>query len=300
MILNERLHILFDNGSNFILLKRIIDYVENIIIKNKNIVFNKIDEDGSKYINIENKIPKYLNSFEWLNNDFEIRIHKSGDIYASFWQDNCEIKNNKLSYAIFNLYINYNDFDASEYFEFLHHEFLHAYEFYNKLNNIGYGLKYYPHYNDLFEDYESKTLNTLMEYVYICIPEESRAFLQNFYQQFLKNKKFKKSNVYNFIHNYKSFLNELDNLTKIEHVFLLKKCAPIISEVFNIKVNDNFLEEIKKHITLRCEKLIIKMDKIGTGIITGYLTEDEKTDYLFHLKKNRNLERNNKFKNIKI
>ena len=300
MFLNEKLHIVFDTGKRLLLLKRIINYIDNILYNLHELNYDKTDEDNSKYFNIEDRIPKYLNNFQWLNNDFEIRIHNKDygpHTTASFWQDDCVIINNKLSRAIFNIYIDFDEpFDSEVYMESLHHEFLHAYEHYNKLiKNLG-GLSYYEHYGDLFKDYPFEDFNLIMQYVYICVKEESQAFLQNFYDDFKLNKKFRKSNIYNFVANTEDLNRTIDNLSNLQKKIFITKCGDVIYEVLGIsKNNPNYFNVLKRKLNLRLENIKIKMDKIGTGIINGEYSLDEKLDISYHLQKNRLATKNKKF-----
>lgn len=297
MILNEKMHIVFDNDKTFALFDRIIDYIMLLLKNDYTNKFNKVDVDGNKYFNIEDEIPKFKNTFAWLNDDFEIRIHNDEYSWFSYWQDYTIIKKGKLSNAIFNIYLNKNDFNRLSFLESLHHEFLHAYEDYNKKIN-GKELKYYAHY-DLFFDEHPVPITKILYFLYTLIPEERRAFLQNFYQTVKEVKDYKKSDTYKHYSRYEEVIKIYNDLNELQREYFDDYCKYKIAKTFKLSIK-NFDKQFLSFIENNSLKMLKMMHNIAFAYNDGQLNEEEKVERLYLLKRKRILERNFKNKNRKI
>lgn len=292
MILNEKMHIAFDTDKTFALFDRIIDYIKVLLKTNYSNKLNKVDVDGSEYFNIENEIPKFKNTFAWLNDDFEIRIHNDEYSWSSYWQDYTLIKNGKLSNAIFNIYLNKEDFDETLFIGALHHEFLHAYEDYNKKVK-GKEIKYYLHYDFFFEEHPYK-INKIVYFLYTLIPEERRAYLQNFYQQQKNIKNYKRCDIYKHYSKYEEIINLYNSLTLEEQKYFDDCCKDKIAKTFNLSIK-NFDNQFIILIEKKSLKMLQMMHNIAFSYSDGQLNEEEKVERIYLLKRKRVLEK--EFKN---
>ena len=295
MFLNEKMHIVFDNDKTFALFDRIVEYISMLLKTNYQYKFDKVDYEGSKYFNIEKDIPRFKNTFAWLNDDFEIRVHSDEYSYFSYWQDYTTIKKGKLSNAIFNIYLNKNDFDRVSFLEGMHHEFLHAYEDYNKRIK-GKELKYYAHY-DLFFEEHPVSITKILYFLYTLIPEERRAFLQNFYQSFKEYKDYKKCDSYKHYSRYKEIVEIYNELNDMQREYFDDYCKDKIAKTFNLSIK-NFDKQLISFIEKNSLEMLKKMHNIAFAYNDGQLNEEEKVERLYLLKRKRILEREFKNKNI--
>lgn len=297
MLLNEKMHIVFDNDKTFALFERIIEYISMLLKTNYQYNFNKVDYEGSKYFNIEKEIPKFKNTFAWLNDDFEIRVHNDYHSWFSYWQDYTIIKKGKLSNAIFNIYLNKNDFNKISFLEGMHHEFMHAYEDYNKRIKDK-ELKYYAHY-DLFFDEHPAPITKILYFLYTLIPEKRRAFLQNFYQTVKEVKDYKKSDTYKHYSKYEEIIKIYNDLNELQREYFDEYCKDKIAKTFKLSIK-NFDKQFLSFIENNSLKMLKMMHNIAFAYNDGQLNEEEKVERLYLLKRKRILERNFKNKNRKI
>ena len=164
----------------------IFEYIDNIIRKNSN---------KNKIILSSNKIP---HSISWAKNyNIIIKQSDNSEAYISPIGNDYELESDdeikdlkQISNFNINIFYNINEI---EYLKIdLHHEFLHLYEIYNKkLKNINtsFSVEIYDHIYELKNDsnYYIKLLGNIL---YFLVPEETRAFINEYYNELYIDNKF--------------------------------------------------------------------------------------------------------------
>ena len=292
--INEKKHLLLSKKED----AQLEDHIAKFIYDNRKLInsiyfsdkndfdFKRYKDDDSIYIKLSNFIPSYLNTYDWLENDYEIHI------YHNYYNDgiygNCLFNDKLISNRVYNLIINVeldlNDFTVNELASFLHHELHHVYEAYNKVQNSAYS--YYNYYDD-FGIKTNKNFNNIIGSLYLVSPEERRARLENFYHE-VKNKNFKDCPTYKkYVFNYSVIdfiLNNIDCLDKDEFI---NYYGNVIEEILNIKkTSSKYFEKICKYLKRYTDDTIKRMKDIDNYVNNSKSDELLESLIYYHRKKN--------------
>ncbi len=292
-ILNEKKHLLLSKKDD----AQLEDHIAQFIYEYKSMIYarfniytpnNKfniklsVDEEGNEFIKIKNVIPTYLNTYNWLENDYEIHLYQNDNIndiigFCAF--DHKNIFNNKLTNLIINLEINLNGFNVNELAAFFHHEFHHVYEVINKVKNNGY--KQYKHYNEYMNNCGDKNLNKIAETIYLVSSEERHARLENFYHE-IKNKKFEDTETfkdYNFNYTVIKWIEKYYNIIDID--LFLDYFGDFVEEICKIKKSKSeiYFNKIIKYIKRWTDDTIKRMKDID-NYINNYKSDELLETYI--------------------
>lgn len=314
--LNEKKHLLLSRKED----AQLEDHIAQFIYEYKSLIFarfniyvsnNKFDielstdENGVNFIKLKNIIPTYLNTYNWLENDYEIHLYQNddiNDIVGNCAFDHKNIFNDKLTNLIIEIEMNLNNFDINELAAFFHHEFHHVYEVINKVKNNSY--RQYRHYDTYMSDCGDKNLNKIAETLYLVSPEERHARLENFYHE-VKNKNLKDTQTfkyYNFNYNVIAWIERYYNV--IDDDLFLEYFGDFVEEVCKIKnlKSDIYFKKIIKYIKRWTDDTIKRMKDIddyvnkskSDEILESYILSDRHRKLCLHFDKEI-IKRKNKF-----
>ena len=267
--LNEKKHLLLSKKEDAQLEDHIAEYIKenasdikNVFLYEESYLNFKFIKNRYKCVKLKNFIPSYLNTYNWLENDYEIHIIHT-EIYNDVLGDCVFNENNiinKFNNLIIKIELNLNNFDVDELSGALHHEFLHAYEVYNKIKNRKY--KAYQHYDD-FHIRLNNNFNTIIDTLYLVSPEERRARLQNFYHE-IKGKTLKDSKTYNdYMFNYNVIDFIINNIDYLDKDLFINTYGNIVEEIIRIKKTSiKYFEKISKYIKRWTDDTIKRMKDI--------------------------------------
>ena len=278
--INEKKHLLLSRKDD----AQLEDHIAQFIYEYKSLIYarfnmhvpnNKfdiklsIDEDNEKFIKLKNVIPTYLNTYNWLENDYEIHIYQNDDIndiigFCIF--DHKNIFNNKLTNLIIRIEINLNDFNTNELAAFFHHEFHNVYEVINKVKNNSY--KHYKHYDEYMNNCGDRNLNKIAETLYLVSPEERHARLENFYHE-VKNKDLEDTQTfkyYNFNYDVITWIERYYDTIDID--LFLEYFGDFVEEICKIKniKSDIYFKKIIKYIKRYTDDTIKRMKDIDNYV----------------------------------
>ena len=271
--LNEKKHLLLSRKEDAQLEDHIAEYIKenaldikNSFIEEESYLNFKFVKNRYKCVKLKNFIPSYLNTYNWLENDYEIHIIHT-EIYNDVLGDCVFNENNiinKFNNLIIKIELNLNNFDVNELSGVLHHEFLHAYEVYNKIKNRKY--RAYQHYDD-FHIRLDNNFNTIIDTLYLVSPEERRARLQNFYHE-IKGKTLKDSKTYNdYMFNYNVIDFIVNNIDYLDKDLFINTYGNIVEEIIGIKKTSmKYFEKISKYIKRWTDDTIKRMKDIDDYI----------------------------------
>lgn len=267
--LNEKKHLLLSKKEDAQLEDHIAEYIKenasdikNVFLYEESYLNFKFIKNRYKCVKLKNFIPSYLNTYNWLENDYEIHIIHT-EIYNDVLGDCVFNENNiinKFNNLIIKIELNLNNFDVDELSGALHHEFLHAYEVYNKIKNRKY--RAYQHYDD-FNIRLNNNFNTIIDTLYLVSPEERRARLQNFYHE-IKGKTLKDSKTYNdYMFNYNVIDFIINNIDYLDKDLFINTYGNIVEEIIRIKKTSiKYFEKISKYIKRWTDDTIKRMKDI--------------------------------------
>ena len=274
--LNEKKHLLLSKKEDAQLEDHIACFIneyKRLILARFNISapnnkFNielSIDNDGDYFVKLKNFIPTYLNTYDWLENDYEIHIYQNDDIsdvISVCLFDHNSVFNNKLTELVIRIEMNLCNFDIDELIAVLHHEFHHVYEVVNKVKNNSY--RQYIHYDECMNNSGDRNLNKIAETIYLVSPEERHARLENFYHE-IKGKNLKDTKTfkyYNFNYNVINWIEKYYNQIDVD--LFLEYFGDFVEEVCKIKKNKSkaYLNKIVKYIKRWTDDAIKRMRNI--------------------------------------
>ena len=278
--LNEKKHLLLSRKED----AQLEDHIAQFIYEYKSLIYarfnirvpnNKfdiklsIDEDNEKFIKLKNVIPTYLNTYNWLENDYEIHLYQNdniNDIIGFCIFDHKNIFNNKLTNLIIRIEINLNDFNINELAAFFHHEFHHVYEAINKVKNNSY--KHYKHYDEYMNNCGDRNLNKIAETLYLVSPEERHARLENFYHE-VKNKDLEDAQTfkyYNFNYDVITWIERYYDTIDID--LFLEYFGDFVEEICKIKniKSGVYFKKILKYIKRYTDDTIKRMKDIDNYV----------------------------------
>lgn len=295
--INEKKSVLWDSNIN-----KIIDNIINII-------------KTSEYKNIPGSL--VMNSVKqyWFDSNFIIRLYYSETPEAiinldeakfNFASDNsiCYITNFVI--VIYAPYDNLTKKNLDLIKESLRHEFLHAYEIYNKarfknITGIDYKTTNPYVYNKIIKIKNDSSYNKLVrqfaDMLYLFVPEETQALLSGHYEDIISDEisdnEYTLITYYNISKLMPTKLNELsdDEILKLVNIF-----DDCVNELFNIKFNDNidrWKNKLINEIDIKLNKLnkrIKRVTEFANSIKQTSINESFRNSYFknyYYMKINR-------------
>lgn len=295
--INEKKSVLWDSNIN-----KIIDNIINII-------------KTSEYKNIPGSL--VMNSVKqyWFDSNFIIRLYYSETPEAiinldeakfNFASDNsiCYITNFVI--VIYAPYDNLTKKNLDLIKESLRHEFLHAYEIYNKarfknITGIDYKTTNPYIYDKIIKIKNDSSYNKLVrqfaDMLYLFVPEETQALLSGHYEDIISDEisdnEYTLITYYNISKLMPTKLNELsdDEILKLVNIF-----DDCVNELFNIKFNDNidrWKNKLINEIDIKLNKLnkrIKRVTEFANSIKQTSINESFRNSYFknyYYMKINR-------------
>lgn len=305
--LNEKKHLLLSRKEDAQLEDHIAGFINeyksmlyarfNIYVPNNKFNINLLTDDENDYfIKLKNIIPSYLNTYEWLENDYEIHLYQNdniSDVIGNCVFDHKNIFNNKLTNLIIRIEINLNDFNVNELAAVFHHEFHHVYEVINKVKNNSY--KKYKYYHEYMNNCGDRNLNKIAESLYLVSPDERHARLENFYYE-IKNENLKNTETfknYNFNYNVIKWIEKYYNQIDID--LFLEYFGDFTEEICKIKKvkSETYFKKIIKYIKRWTDDTIKRMKDIddyvnnskSDEILESYISSDRYRKMCLHFDK---------------
>lgn len=295
--INEKKSVLWDSNIN-----KIIDNIINII-------------KTSEYKNIPGSL--VMNSIKqyWFDSNFIIRLYYSetpetiinlDEAKFNFASDNsiCYITNFVI--VIYAPYDNLTKKNLDLIKESLRHEFLHAYEIYNKarfknITGIDYKTTNPYVYDKIIKIKNDSSYNKLVrqfaDMLYLFVPEETQALLSGHYEDIISDEisdnEYTLITYYNISKLMPTKLNELsdDEILKLVNIF-----DDCVNELFNIKFNDNidrWKNKLINEIDIKLNKLnkrIKRVTEFANSIKQTSINESFRNSYFknyYYMKINR-------------
>lgn len=284
--INEKKSILWDSNIN-----KIIDNIINVI-------------KTSEYKNIPGSL--VMNSVKqyWFDSNFVIRLYYSETPEAiinldeakfNFASDNsvCYITN--FTIVIYAPYNNLTKKNLDLIKESLRHEFLHAYEIYNKakFKNIT-GIDYKttnPYVYDKIiqiknDSLHNKLIKQFADMLYLFVPEETQALLSGHYEDIISDEISEEE--YTLMIYYKIsklMLDKLNELSDKEILQIINIFDDCINELFNIKFNndiDRWKNKLSNEINIKLNKInkrIKRVTEFANSVKQNSLNESFRNSY---------------------
>lgn len=284
--INEKKSVLWDSNIN-----KIIDNIINVI-------------KTSEYKNIPGSL--VMNSVKqyWFDSNFVIRLYYSETPEAiinldeakfNFASDNsvCYITN--FTIVIYASYDNLTKKNLDLIKESLRHEFLHAYEIYNKakFKNIT-GIDYKttnPYVYDKIiqiknDSSHNKLIKQFADMLYLFVPEETQALLSGHYEDIISDEISEEE--YTLMTYYKIsklMLDKLNELSDKEILQIINIFDDCINELFDIKFNndiDKWKNKLSNEINIRLNKInkrIKRVTEFANSVKQNSLNESFRNAY---------------------